>query len=328
MEVHEPLLKEEQRLTIFPIVHHDIWALYKLQLASFWTANEVDFSKDRTDWTERLNNDERTFIKHILTFFASTDSIVMLNLMGNFTQEVRVLEAQVAYTFQAAMENVHSEVYSLMIESYITDPVEKEDIFQRMGDLHSVKMKVAWVAKWGLGDGDHASFAKRLVAFAIVEGLFFSGAFCALYWIKSRNLMPGLTKSNEFIARDEGMHCDFACLLYSKLEHTRLTDNECHSLFREAVAVEKDFITTSIPCRLIGMNSILMSEYIEHVADNLLVKLGYTKLFDTRNPFSFMDLIGMVGRSNFFEERGSLYQRADVLADARLGEGPLYCDCF
>lgn len=328
----EPLLRENQRLTVFPIVHEDIWAMYKLQLASFWTATEVDFSRDRSDWQDRLNDDERRFIKHILAFFASSDSVIMLNLMDNFTKEVCVLEAQVAYTFQAAMENIHGEVYSLMIESYITDPTEKADIFARMGNISSVKQKVEWAAKWGLarsdGEPSRASFAMRLVAFAIVEGLFFSGAFCALYWIKSRNLLPGLTKSNEFIARDEGMHCDFACLLYSKIEFTRLTESECHEVFREAVQIEREFILESIPCRLIGMNSDLMSQFIESVADNLLVKLGYSKIYNTRNPFSFMDLIGMVGRSNFFEERGSLYQRADVLADALCGEGPFYSDDF
>lgn len=328
----EPLLKEEQRLTVFPIIHEDIWALYKLQLASFWTANEVDFSKDRADWQDHMNDDERRFIKNILAFFASSDTVVMLNLTRNFTKEVKVLEAQIAYTYQAAMENVHGEVYSLMIETYVTDPVEKADMFANLGSITSVQQKVNWAAKWGLSCGDEdqskASFARRLVAFAIVEGLFFSGAFCALYWIKSRNLLPGLTKSNEFIARDEGMHCDFACLLYSKIAFTRLSQEECHDIFREAVAIEREFIIESIPCRLIGMNSVLMSQYIESVADNLLVKLGYSKLFGTRNPFAFMDLIGMVGRSNFFEERASLYQRADVLADKPFGDGPLYDDDF
>lgn len=325
MDSNEPLLREEQRLTIFPIVHEDIWALYKIQLASFWTANEVDFSKDRSDWQDRLTDDERRFITHILAFFASADSVVMLNLMENFAREVKVLEAQVAYTFQAAMENVHGEVYSLMIESYITDPVEKADLFERLGNIPTVQQKVRWAAKWG--DGGEATFARRLMAFAIVEGLFFSGAFCALYWIKSRNLMPGLTKSNEFIARDEGMHCDFACLLYSKLLFTRLSQHDAHAMFTEAVAIEREFIVRSIPCRMIGMNSDLMSQYIESVADNLLVRLGYAKLFQARNPFAFMDLIGMVGRSNFFEERASLYQRADVLAEGD-SSGQLYSDDF
>lgn len=325
MEI-EPLLREEQRLTVFPILHEDIWGMYKLQLASFWTANEVDFSKDRADWQDRLSDDERRFIKHILAFFASSDSVIMLNLMGNFTKEVCILEAQIAYTFQAAMENIHGEVYSMMIESYITDPDEKADLFTKLGSIPSVEQKVAWASKWRLSGC--APFARRLVAFAIVEGLFFSGAFCALYWIKSRNLLPGLTKSNEFIARDEGMHCDFACLLYSKILFTRLEEGECHEVFREAVEIERQFINESIPCRLLGMNADLMTQYIENVADNLLVKLGYSKIYHTRNPFTFMDLIGMVGRSNFFEERGSLYQRADVLAVTRIGEGPLYSDDF
>lgn len=322
----EPLLVEEQRLTVFPILHEDVWAMYKLQLASFWTANEVDFSRDRTDWQERLTDDERHFIKHILAFFASSDSLIMLNLMDNFTKEVRVLEAQIAYTYQAAMENIHGEVYSLMIESYITDPVEKAEVFGALGGFPSVRKKVAWAAKWGMSGSVASPFATRLVAFSVVEGLFFSGAFCALYWIKSRNLLPGLTKSNEFIARDEGMHCDFACLLYSKIRFTRLDERECHDMFREAVDIEREFINESIPCRLIGMNAQLMVEYIESVADNLLVKLGYQKLYQSRNPFPFMDLIGMVGRSNFFEERGSLYQRADVLANDQ--HGLLYTDDF
>lgn len=334
----EPLLAESQRLTVFPIVHQDIWSMYKLQIASFWTANEVDFSRDRADWQDRLNEDERRFVKHILAFFAGSDSVVMLNLMENFTKDVQVLEAQIAYTFQAAMENVHGEVYSLMIENFITDPVEKATMFARLGDIPSVRQKVAWASRWGLGkqaaaaaaagDGERAPFARRLVAFAVVEGLFFSGAFCAIYWLKQRNLLPGLTKSNEFIARDEGLHTDFACLLYSKIVHTRLEESECHELFRGAVKIEKEFINESIPCRLVGMNADLMAQYVESVADSLLVKLGYSKLYGTRNPFAFMDLIGMVGRSNFFEERVSLYQRADVLADSAVGDGPLYDEDF
>lgn len=323
---------ESQRLTVFPIVHDDIWAMYKLQLACFWTANEVDFSRDRADWQERLNDDERRFVKHILAFFAGSDSVVMLNLMENFTKDVQVLEAQIAYTFQAAMENVHGEVYSLMIENFITDPSEKATMFARLGDIPSVQQKVAWASRWGLGKGDvqggQAPFARRLIAFAVVEGLFFSGAFCAIYWLKQRNLLPGLTKSNEFIARDEGLHTEFACLLYSKILHTRMEESECHELFRGAVEIEKEFINESIPCRLVGMNSVLMAQYVESVADRLLVKLGYAKLYGTRNPFAFMDLIGMVGRSNFFEERVSLYQRADVLADKPIGDGPLYDEDF
>lgn len=330
--VIEPLLCESQRLTVFPIVHDDIWAMYKLQLASFWTANEVDFSRDRTDWQDRLNEDERRFVKHILAFFAGSDSVVMLNLMENFTKDVKVLEAQIAYTFQAAMENVHGEVYSLMIENFITDPTEKATMFTRLGDIPSVQQKVAWASRWGLGkdevEGAQAPFSRRLVAFAVVEGLFFSGAFCAIYWLKQRNLLPGLTKSNEFIARDEGLHTEFACLLYSKIVHTRMEESECHELFRGAVEIEKEFINESIPCRLVGMNSELMAQYVESVADSLLVKLGYSKMYGTRNPFAFMDLIGMVGRSNFFEERVSLYQRADVLADTAIGDGPLYDEDF
>lgn len=307
----EPLLRSTQRFTLYPLQHADVWALYKRQLASFWTAEEIDFSKDREQWNSALSDDERHFLKHVLAFFAGSDSIVALNLMDNFCREVQVLEAQIAYTFQAAMEGVHSEVYSMMIDTYVSDPREKADIFHNMGGVQSVLLKMRWAQRWSL-DAD-APFAHRLVAFAIVEGLFFSGAFCAIYWLKERNLLPGLTKSNEFIARDEAMHTEFACLLYSKLTHTRLTEAHVHELFRDAVRVETEFINESIPCRLIGMNADLMAEYIQHVADRLLAQLGYAQLFGARNPFPFMDMIGLLGRSNFFEERVSLYQRADVL---------------
>jgi ribonucleotide reductase beta subunit family protein with ferritin-like domain len=310
--VEEDILKAQQRYTLFPLIHHDIWDLYKKQLASFWTREEIDFSQDRQQWDNALDDNERRFIKHVLAFFAGTDTIVALNLMDNFCKEVSVLEAQITYTFQAMMEGIHSEVYSLMIDTYITDPQEKAELFHDMGNVQSVLHKMQWAERWSLNKED-ASFAHRLVAFTIVEGLFFSGAFCAIYWLKQRNLLPGLTKSNEFIARDEGMHTDFACLMYSKLRHTRLSENDVHAIFKDAVEVEKEFINESIPCRLIGMNSVLMSEYIEHVADTLLTKLGYVPLFGTRNPFPFMDMIGLMGRSNFFEERPSQYQRADVL---------------
>jgi ribonucleoside-diphosphate reductase beta chain len=311
-EKTEPILSEEQRHTLYPIQHMDIWDLYKKQLASFWTADEIDFSKDREEWDTALSDNERRFVKHVLAFFAGTNTIVALNLMDNFCKEVQVLEAQIAYTYQAMTEGIHSEVYSMMIDVYIKDPAEKAALFRNMGDVQSVLKKMAWAESWALNDHS-APFSHRLVAFAIVEGLFFSGAFCAIYWLKTRNLLPGLTKSNEFIARDEGMHTEFACVLYGKLEHTKMTEPEVHSMFRDAVVVEKEFITESIPCRLIGMNAELMSTYIEHVADRLLMRLGYTPLYGSPNPFPFMDLIGMVGRSNFFEERVSLYQRANVM---------------
>lgn len=311
-EPQEDLLVPQQRYTLFPLQHHDIWELYKKQLASFWTREEIDFSQDRQQWDNLLDENEHKFIKHVLAFFAGTDTIVALNLMDNFCKEVEVLEAQIAYTFQAMMEGIHSEVYSVMIDTYITDPKEKAEVFHDMGNVKSVWHKMQWAEKWSL-NSETSPFSNRLVAFAIVEGLFFSGAFCAIYWLKQRNLLPGLTKSNEFIARDEGMHTDFACLLYSKLKYTRMSEEQVHAMFRDAVDVEKEFINESIPCRLIGMNSELMSQYIEFVADMLLEKLGYTKLFGSRNPFPFMDMIGLIGRSNFFEERPSQYQRADVL---------------
>ena len=323
----EPLLSSVQRLTVYPILHPDIWHLYKQQLASFWTAEEIDFSKDREQWA-KLTDDERHFLRSILAFFAASDSVVALNLMDNFCREVQVLEAQIAYTYQAAMENVHAEVYSLMIDTFFTDSAQKTAMLEQMGGLRSVQMKVDWARRWSLrdegggggegvdGGGDGglpaAPFAKRLIAFAVVEGIFFSGAFCAIYWIKQRNLLPGLTKSNEFIARDEGQHTEFACLLYSKVVN-RLDQQEVHAMFREAVDVEKEFINESIPCRLVGMNSVMMSQYIEYVADGLLRKLNYEALYGSENPFDFMSLCGLNSRVNFFECRATEYQRADVL---------------
>ena len=322
----EPFLREPQRLTVYPVRHHDIWNCYQVQLALFWTPKEIDFSRDREQFVAQLTDGERHFVRNILAFFAASDSVVSLNLMDRFCKEVPVLEAQVAYTYQAMIENVHAEVYSIMIDTYVPDPAEKAAMFERLGDVPSVRMKVEWAARWARAD---APFAERLVAFAVVEGLYFSGAFCAIYWLKQRNLLPGLTKSNEFIARDEGQHTAFACLIYSKLAATRLPQARVHAMVREAVGVEKAFILESIPCRLVGMNSDLMSEYVEYVADGLLQRLGYEPLYGAANPFSFMDLIGLNGRSNFFEERVSLYQRADVLnADTDAQRAELFCDDF
>ena len=313
-ESAEPLLSAPQRLTVYPIMYPDLWEHYKRQLASFWVAQEVDFSKDRDQWNTKLNDDERRFVRSILAFFAASDSVVSLNIMSSFCREVTVLEAQICYTYQAAMENVHAEVYSIMIDTYVTDPDERDDMFANLGSIPSVQRKVDWARRWALrGDSADAPFARRLLAYAIVEGLFFSGAFCAIYWIKQRNLLPGLTKSNEFIARDEGQHTEFACALYGMRRHTRLSEADAHAIFREAVGVETEFIVESVPCRLIGMNPTLMTQYIQYVADGLLAKLGYAAIYGSENPFPFMDLIGMSGRSNFFEERVSLYQRADVL---------------
>ena len=312
--IEEPFLTEPQRLTAFPIKHHDIWNAYKRQLASIWVPQEIDMSKDRNQWNNLLNDEQRWFIRSILAFFASSDSVVALNIMNSFVKEFPAAEAQTCYTYQAMMENIHAEMYSIMIDVYITDPQERDDMFNNFGNIPSVRNKVEWAKKWALhGENADAPLARRLVAYAIVEGLFFSGAFCAIYWIKQRNLLPGLTKSNEFIARDEGQHTEFACLLYNKLTHTRLAESEVHEIFRDAVKVEIEFITESVPVHLIGMNPPLMIKYIEYVADGLLTKLGYNIIYGSENPFPFMDLIGMEGRSNFFEERVSLYQNADVM---------------
>lgn len=312
-----------QRYTLFPIQDKDVWENYKKQVQCFWTVEEIDLGQDRNDWEQKLTDDERHFIKYVLAFFAGTDAIVALNLLENFSQEVPLLEAQIAYMFQATMEGIHSEMYSLMIDTYIKDAAEKDRLFNSIVTVPSVGKKMAWAEKWSLADGNDgepkASFARRLVAFVIVEGLFFSGAFCAIYWMKQRNLLPGLTKSNEFISRDEGMHTEFGCLMYSRLpDDEKLPQEEVHAIFRDAVEVEKEFINESIPCRMVGMNADLMASYIEYVADILLASLTYQPIFGSRNPFSFMDLIGMSGRSNFFEERPSQYQRADVLDENNL----------
>jgi len=306
----EPLLDpDEQRFTPFPIRHKDIWACYKKQEASFWTAEEIDLSKDRDDWDNKLNKDERFFIKHILAFFAGSDGIVNMNLLERFSTDVKVLEAQIAYSYQAAIENIHSEMYSLLIETYIDEQKEKDVLFNAIKTIPCIKKKADWAMKWIKSDD---LFSKRLIAFAIVEGLFFSGAFCAIYWLKTRGLMPGLTASNEFIARDEGEHCSFACLLYSKIVN-RLDEKTIKDIFKDAVDIEKEFIIESLPCRLIGMNAELMSNYIEYVADRLLVQLGYTKIYNTVNPFDFMEKIGMEGKTNFFEGKPTQYQKAAVL---------------
>lgn len=306
----EPLLDpKEQRFTLFPIRHKDIWDCYKKQQASFWTAEELDLSKDRIDWDNKLNNDEKYFIKHILAFFAGSDGIVNMNLLERFTSDVQVLEAQVTYAYQAYIENVHSETYSLLIDTYIDDAQEKDKLFNAIETIPCIKKKADWALKWIKSDD---RFAKRLIAFAIVEGIFFSGAFCAIYWLKTRGLMPGLTTSNEFIARDEGSHTEFACLLYSKIVE-RIDESEVKDIVKEAVDIEKEFINESLPCRLVGMNSEQMSNYIEFVADRLLNQLGYSKLYKTANPFDFMEKIGMEGKTNFFEARPSQYQKASVM---------------
>jgi ribonucleoside-diphosphate reductase beta chain len=305
----EPLLQEnKKRFVLFPIQHPEIWKMYKQAEASFWTAEEIDLAPDLKDW-ERLSSDEQHFVKHVLAFFAASDGIVNENLAERFLSEVQVPEARCFYGFQIAIENIHSETYSLLIDTYIKDSIEKDRLFNAIDTVPCVTKKAEWAMKWISGD---ASFAERLVAFAAVEGIFFSGSFCSIFWLKKRGLMPGLTFSNELISRDEGLHCDFACLLYSMLNN-KMEEWRIRAIITEAVAIEKEFILDALPVSLIGMNAKLMSEYIEFVADRLLVALGYSKAYGTANPFPWMDLISLQGKTNFFEKRVAEYQKAGVM---------------
>ena len=282
--------------------------MYKKAQASFWTAEELDLSKDRKDW-EALPEKEQHFIKHVLAFFAASDGIVNENLAANFMKEVQWPEARCFYGFQIAMENIHSEVYSLLIDTYIKDAVDKTKLLNAIETVPCVKKKAEWAIHWM--ESEEAEFASRLMAFAAVEGIFFSGAFCSIFWLKERGIMPGLTTSNEFISRDEGLHTEFACLLYSHLNH-KLSKTKAHKMIREAVRCEKDFIIDALPCALIGMNSKMMGQYIEFVADRLLVQLGYPKIWETANPFPFMERISLEGKDNFFEKRVTNYSKAGV----------------
>merc|ERR1719422_1112097 len=295
---------------MFPIQHPEIWEMYKKHEASFWTAEEIDLSSDNKDW-ERLSNSERHFVKHVLAFFAASDGIVLENLAGQFSTEIQIPEARAFYGFQMAMENIHSETYSLLIEQYIRDPVEKEQVFDAITTMPPVQEKASWAVQWMQTSN---SFAERLVAFAAVEGVLFSGSFCAIYWLKKRGLMPGLTFSNELISRDEGLHAEFACLLYGMLQH-KLPDVVVHDIVRGAVAAERQFICEALPCDLIGMNNDLMTRYIEFVADRLLAALGHSKLFRASNPFDWMELISLQGKTNFFEKRVGEYQKAGVMTN-------------
>jgi len=305
----EPLLDpSEDRFVIFPIRYPDIWAKYKQHMSVFWTPEEIDLSKDVSHW-ERLNDNERHFIKHILGFFAGSDGIVMENLAVRFTREVQIPEAKFFYGCQNLLEAVHSETYSLLIDTYITDPTEKSDLLRAIKTIPCVEKKAKWALEWI--DNKDADFGTRLIGFAAVEGIFFSGAFCAIFWLKQRGIMPGLTLSNEFIARDEGIHTDFACLLYSKITN-RLTKQKAHKIIREAVKIEKQFITKSLPCELIGMNADLMKQYIEFVADRLALQLGYPKIYSATNPFDFMERISLENKDNFFEKRVSTYAKGSV----------------
>lgn len=305
----EPILKENKdRFVLFPIEHHDIWEFYKKAEASFWTAEEVDLSSDLPDWTHKLDENERFFISHILAFFAASDGIVNENLAINFIQEVQYAEARCFYGFQIMIENIHSEMYSLLIDTYIKDPKEKDHLLRAIDTIDCVQKKAHWALRWIESD----NFAERLIAFAAVEGIFFSGSFCSLFWLKKRGLMPGLTFSNELISRDEGLHCDFACLLYVNHLENKLPEATIHAIIQDAVAIEKEFVTDALPVRLIGMNAALMCQYIEFVADRLLQTLGCTKLWNATNPFDFMELISLQGKTNFFERRVGEYQKMGV----------------
>lgn len=303
----ELLLKEnKERFVLFPIKYHEIWEMYKKTEQSFWTAEEIDLSSDQKDW-DNLKEDERYFVKHILAFFAASDGIVNENLAINFMNEVQLPEARCFYGFQIMMENIHSEMYSLLIDTYIKDTTEKNRLFNAIETVPCVKRKAEWALRW-ISSG---SFAERLIAFAAVEGIFFSGSFCSIFWLKKRGLMPGLSSSNEFISRDEGMHCDFACLLYSMLE-TKLSQEQVHAVISDAVSIEHEFVSDALPVSLIGMNSKMMCQYIEFVADRLLASLGYDKIYNSQNPFDFMEMISLQGKTNFFEKRVSEYKKAGV----------------
>ncbi len=304
----EVLLRENKdRFVILPINYPTIWEMYKKHEASFWTAEEIDLSDDQKHW-ESLSDGERHFISHVLAFFAASDGIVNENLAVNFMSEVQVPEARCFYGFQIMMENIHSETYALLIDSYIKNPTEKDRLFHAIDTVPCVKKKAEWALKW-INNGN---FAQRLVAFAAVEGIFFSGSFCSIFWLKKRGLMPGLTFSNELISRDEGLHCEFACLLYSMLKN-QLSQEEVTEIIADAVTIEKEFVTDALPVRLIGMNADLMAQYIEFVADRWLVELGYDKLYNASNPFDFMEMISLQGKTNFFEKRVGDYQKSGVL---------------
>ncbi len=306
----EPILTENKdRFVLFPIKHKEIWEMYKKAEASFWTAEEIDLASDLQDWNDKLNDDEKHFVKHVLAFFAASDGIVNENLAINFINEVQYPEARCFYGFQVMIENIHSETYSLLIDTYIKDPVEKDRLFHAVDTVPCVKKKADWALRW-ISNG---SFAERLIAFAAVEGIFFSGSFCSIFWLKKRGLMPGLSFSNELISRDEGLHCDFACLLYSQLTN-KLPVEKVTEVITNAVAIEKEFVSEAIPVKLIGMNADLMCQYIEFVADRLLLSLGCPKFYNATNPFPFMEMISLQGKTNFFEKRVAEYQKAGVMS--------------
>jgi len=310
MAAVEPILQENKdRFVIFPIKHHDIWEWYKKSEASFWTAEEIDLHQDLSDWNNKLNAEEKYFIKHILAFFAASDGIVNENLAENFVNEVQYAEAKFFYGFQIMMENIHSETYSLLIDTYVKDEKEKDQLFHAIEVFPAIMKKAQWALKWIKSD----SFAERLIAFAAVEGIFFSGAFCSIFWLKKRGLMPGLTFSNELISRDEGVHCDFAVHLHNHHLKNKVSKERITEILVDALKIEREFVTESLPVSLIGMNATLMTQYLEFVTDRLLVELGCDRVYNVNNPFDFMDMISLQGKTNFFEKRVSEYQKAGVL---------------
>lgn len=318
---HEPILVENtKRFVLFPIKYEKVWQMYKKAEASFWTAEELDLAHDLRDW-EKLSANDKHFISRVLAFFSASDSIINENLSMNFSNEVQIPEVRCFYAFQMAIENIHSEVYSLLIDTYIKDPVEKDKLFNAMDTIPTVMKKAHWALKWT--QKCNATFAERLVAFAAVEGIFFSGSFCAIFWLRKRGLMPGLCFSNELISRDEGLHCDFACLLYSTLEH-KLPHERVQEIIRTAVECESEFVTDALPVSLIGMNSDSMTQYIQFCADRLLAALGCPKIWNVSNPFDWMDLISLQGKTNFFEKRVGEYAKAGV--GAKQGENVFSLD--
>ncbi|AKD53531.1 ribonucleotide-diphosphate reductase subunit beta [Spirosoma radiotolerans] len=309
-DVIEPILEEDKgRFVLFPIKHWDIWEYYKTHEASFWTAEEIDLGQDMKDWNS-LNDGERHFISHVLAFFAASDGIVNENLAVNFLSEVQYAEAKCFYGFQIMMENIHSETYSLLIDTYIKDAAEKDRLLNAIDTIPCVQKKAEWALRWI----DNGSFAERLIAFAVVEGIFFSGSFCSIYWLKKRGMMPGLTFSNELISRDEGLHRDFACMLYTDHIANKLPESQIYDIIRNAVEIEQEFVADALPVSLIGMNAELMKQYIAFVADHLLTTLGMRKLYNVSNPFDFMDMISLQGKTNFFEKRVGEYQRGEVMS--------------
>lgn len=308
----EPILAENKdRFVLFPIQHDDIWQWYKKAEASFWTAEEIDLHQDVQDWENKLNDDERYFIKHVLAFFAASDGIVNENLAENFVNEVQYTEAKFFYGFQIMMENIHSETYSLLIDTYIKDAKESGKLFNAIETFPAIKKKADWALRWIESD----SFMERLIAFAAVEGIFFSGSFCSIFWLKKRGLMPGLTFSNELISRDEGLHCDFAVHLHNNHIVNKVPKERITQIITEALDIEREFITESLPVDLIGMNSRSMTQYLEFVADRLLVELECEKVYNSTNPFDFMEMISLQGKTNFFERRVSEYQKAGVMSN-------------